>query len=314
LTRPFSKERTQKHIQQCSLVEYFSNKIFNLISVHVEKLHQARAIPSEYPETLTYYTEYRLGIYMSLILNQIPHRFLDYFTDQTTLLYTKTAENPHILVSSDSLKLVKFALDFFKKKLNLSKVSKIVDNLTEKFEMIHQDEHCGEILQFRAEFLKSIAEGRYRKRKPRWYLGKERYLWMAGMDFKKASFHFKEAGTTEKYKNADEMSSSIFRNFSQTKEDYMFSIRPFTSEETTTNLYVDTGYEDELKSIIDLTDGGNYAIIGPRGSGKSTVINRILKEYVEKENFMTLKLEAPRRYNTLEFHFIITPPFSFILT
>jgi len=100
-----------------------------------------------------------------------------------------------------------------------------------------------------------------------------------------ASLYFKEANITQKYKETQERSSSIFRDLSQKKEDYMFSIRPLTYEETATNLYIDTGFEDELRGIIDLTDGGNYAVIGPRGSGKSTVINKILMEYGKKKIF-----------------------------
>jgi hypothetical protein len=297
---PWQKLQRRKNIQQCRLVEHFLAEIFILIKASVENIRQVPVIDQKEPEA-PYYWKEALDTYMEFILNQLPEKLSDYFIDRTVFLYVEIADNPNILTTPYSFKLVKYALDFFGRKGDLENISKIVGRFIGTFEGVNKHAQCGEILQFRAEFSEKMAGKKDEKERPLGYLGEERYLWMAAMDFKKASSYFREANATRKYTETAERSSSIFQELSRSKENYMFSIRPLTSEETITGLYVNTGYEDELKSIIDLTDGGNYAVIGPRGSGKSTVVNRILKEYEEKEDFLTLRLEAPRKYDTLEF-------------
>ncbi|KAF5434840.1 putative ATPase, AAA+ ATPase superfamily [Candidatus Methanophagaceae archaeon] len=77
-----------------------------------------------------------------------------------------------------------------------------------------------------------------------------------------------------------------------------FNIKPLEQKEVGEFFF---GREDELKFLLNQitnSHGGKaFAISGRRGAGKSTLINKLIKELKVKENYLIVKVDVPKEFD-----------------
>lgn len=297
------------HSEQPNLVLYLAIKVLSLIENDVNIINHQLDFPFHFEEYIDSYSHKEDELDKHIELSSRISNYSEYFTEEIKeeifSLYEKLIKNIRYFHNAKLLEffddILNFSIIILKhpEKVifvnNINKINNSVKLYIEYLEKKEKYDECGRILYLKSEIIKKAAEISMNVEQ------KTRYLITAHRGYEKASNYFREAHIIDMQDKAQRESSLIFEELSREKGNYMFSIRPLSLEETATaTIHVDTEFENELRNIINLTDGGNFAIIGSRGSGKSTIINKIFKEYEEKD-FLKIKLEAPRKYDILEF-------------
>ena len=77
-----------------------------------------------------------------------------------------------------------------------------------------------------------------------------------------------------------------------------FNIKPLEQKEVGEFFFGRRSELDFLLNQITNSHGGKaFAISGRRGAGKSTLINKLIKELKDKENYLIVKVDVPKEFD-----------------
>ena len=98
--------------------------------------------------------------------------------------------------------------------------------------------------------------------------------------------------------NYSRESEKILKVLADRRVSSIFSVRPLDPR-FEGKLFLRRGDMEKVEQILQVTDGGNFAILGVRGSGKSTLVRQVA--FDQGDQNIVVQMSVPRKFEILDF-------------